>query len=76
MHDSKYVISVEDHADIICKVIQKVVDESMSKGRCNSLKCQYKLYKGAFPGSCYVDNDAMAAVGYTISNSAPFDEYK
>lgn len=76
MHDSKYVISVEDHAEIICKVIQRVVDESIAQGRQNSLKVQYKMYKGAFPGSCYVDNDAMAAGGYTISNSALFDEFK
>ena len=76
MHSSKYVINVEDHADIICKVIKKVVDESTSKMGFNSLKVQYKVYKDAFPGSSYVDKDAMAGKGYTISPSALFDEFK
>jgi len=48
----------------------------MAKVGYNALRIQYKTYVGAFPTSAYVDNDALAQAGYTISNSAPFDEFK
>lgn len=40
------------------------------------MKMQTKMYQGDFAGSSYVDKDAVGKLGYKISNSALFDEFK
>lgn len=52
MADCKYVMSVTDNHEIILKVVGDLINEIQSRVGINTLRHQYKLYKGPFtPGS-------------------------
>lgn len=60
MVQANYVISVEEHADHIIKI----VEQASKAAACNPLEVGYKTYTGNFPGSSYVDTNQLGS-GYT-----------
>jgi hypothetical protein len=69
MVNCQYVISAENHAEIICGIIKNLVDATAAKPGVNTLRHQFKLYKGEFQGSCYVEPKTLAAVDYAYSTN-------
>jgi hypothetical protein len=60
MEECKYVISVEDHSEQICKVVKNLIDATIEQGGKNALRFQYKTYKGPFSGSEWADEKTLA----------------
>lgn len=48
MVDCEYVVSAETHADKICKIVEDLVAATSAKPGVNTLRHQFKLYKGEF----------------------------
>jgi len=49
------VISVEDHGEIIVQIVEELMSVTESAGHANTLRNQFKLYKGDFKGSTYAE---------------------
>ena len=74
MVNCQYIISVENHGAIICKIIQELVEATSQKGSVNSLRHQFKLYQGDFSGSAYADPNQMGE--FKLSSAVSFDSFK
>lgn len=48
MVDCEYVVSAESHAEMICKIVEELVAATSAKPGVNTLRHQFKLYKGEF----------------------------
>lgn len=70
MDELKYVVSVENNADVICKLI----DEVMANSKHNCLQHQYKLYSGDFHHTTYADVNNMAST-YTFESKPTMTQF-
>lgn len=59
MNNCDYVISIEEHAQIISDLIQEFVNESINQTGYCSLQHQLKLYFTTFEGTNYIDETAI-----------------
>lgn len=73
--DSQYVITVEDHFEQIVSIVDGVVKEGMRKKGLNGLRCQYRLYSGAFAGTVFADTAALSET-YQIHDEPAIDQFE
>ena len=71
MAECNYVITVEQHSELISTQVNALIEESQRLEGHNALACQYKLYEGNFTGSQYADHQMLSSM-YTL-NDEPSD---
>jgi hypothetical protein len=74
MEECHYVVSVEEHSEIICRVVKNLVDTAVKHSGYNALRCQYKTYKGPYEGSEFADEKTLASV-FTINQVPVLDKF-
>ena len=73
MEECKYVVSIQDHTNMIVKVVESVIAETTATGNINNLRHQLKTYQGGWEGSCYVDKSIVQ--NYSPIEAMPTMEY-
>jgi len=71
MKECKYVVSVEDHSQLICKIIDDMIAQAIARFGFNGLKTQFKTYAGNFPGSKFAN---VASLG--LDAAPKLDQFK
>jgi hypothetical protein len=56
MEECQYVISVTENADIICQVVDTLINDIMKRVGVSALRHQFKLYEGAFNAGAFADD--------------------
>lgn len=56
MEECQYVISVTENADIICQVVDTLVNDIMKRVGVSALRHQFKLYEGAFNAGAFAED--------------------
>ena len=74
MVEWKYVVSAETHAEQICAIVRDLVAVTDAKPGFNTLRHQFKLYKGQFDGSRYADNKTLQN-DYQIDTNPEFSYF-
>lgn len=75
MVEQSYVIGIDTHADLINKVVEELVNESLKETGYCSLRHQVKLYQTAFEGTCYADAASLGAA-YTYDTNPMLEYFK
>jgi hypothetical protein len=68
MVECQYVVSAEYHSEMICGIIEDLCNQTAAKPGVNTLRHQFKLYKGEFQGTVYADEKNFAGE-YTFSSN-------
>lgn len=56
MAECEYVMSVSQNHEVICKVVSDLMNEIQQRVGMNTLKHQYKLYKGPFNAGAFAED--------------------
>lgn len=76
MAECDFVVSVEDHASLITRVVGDFVDAAMSRKGYTPLLHQFKVSQCLLLESQFLDADALAAAEFPLTAESPFDQFK
>jgi len=71
MKENKYVVSVEEHSQSICKIIDEMIGQVMARNGTNGLLTQFKLYQGQAPASKFANAGSLK-----LDANSQFDFFK
>mmetsp|Transcript_39523 Transcript_39523/g.60340 ORF Transcript_39523/g.60340 Transcript_39523/m.60340 type:complete len:342 (+) Transcript_39523:75-1100(+) len=75
MRNSEYVVSIEHNADLICSVINELLNECMNQAGYCALQHQLRLYQTQFEGTNYLDPKALGNA-YTYDTNPRMEYFK